>query len=291
MRQIKTVSAIICLLTLIFTTTGRIYASSVSLNIHPSLLVLNASIGQKYQEVTYFTNQTKENLKIIAYTSGFSEYKNTNHPIFIKNDNEKKWINIQNYPKTVDSNKSIKIKYSVNIPQNASAGSHMLSIIIKENSGQISVSLATLIIVNIAGNINVKGVIDKFYTPNLIMLKNKVPFTIDFHNYGNIVLSPSGFINIYNLWGKKVTSIPINSTNSLTLPGYTREYSSEWNNNKNILNQIGYYKAKIYLTYGVQGQIYNVSDQINFIEINWKEALITLLILIIFGMYIIRRRK
>lgn len=290
MRQIKTISVIICLITTILTITGKIYASTVSVNIHPSLLVLNASSGQKYQESVYFTNQTRETLEISAYASGFTEYKNTNHPIFISNDSERNWIDIQNYPKTVESNKSIKIKYSINIPQNAPAGSHMLSIIIKENSGKINVSLATLIIINISGKINVKGAIDKFYTPSLIMLQNKVPFIIDFHNYGNIVLSPSGFINIYNLWGKKITSISINNTNSLTLPGYTRKYTSSWNNS-NILNQIGYYKAEIYLSYGVQGQAYNVSGKISFIEINWKEALITIFILIILVVYITQRRK
>ncbi len=290
MRQIKTISVITCLLVTILTITGKIYASTISVNIHPSLLVLHASSGQKYQESVYFTNQTGGTLEIRAYTSGFTEYKNTNHPIFISNDSERNWINIQNYPKTVESNKSVKIKYNLNIPQNAPAGSHMLSIIIKENSGKINVSLATLIIIKITGKINVKGAIDKFYTPSLIMLQNKVPFTIDFHNYGNIILSPSGFINIYNLWGKKVTSILINKTNSLTLPEYTRKYTSSWNNS-NILNQIGYYKAEIYLSYGVQGQAYNVSGKISFIEINWKEALITIFILIILVVYIIQRRK
>ncbi len=74
-------------------------------------------------------------------------------------------------------------------------------------------------------------------------------FTTRLENRGNILSRPHGLIDITNMFGKKVISIPVNDSGGGIFPNGTREFSSEW---KSDDIQLGRYDAVVALA--VEGQ-------------------------------------
>ena len=124
----------------------------------------------------------------------------------------------------------------------------------KKNKGssiKISSLLASLILLNVDGEVNENGRIREFSTDKKLYSEPKVDFSVRFENIGNVHIQPQGEIRIFNFWDKDCGVIQINHNTTFgnVLPQGIRKWNFSWEGEKNLL-EMGRYKAVMVLGYG-----------------------------------------
>lgn len=123
----------------------------------------------------------------------------------------------------------------VDFPGDAQPGSHMAGVFLVsepsfeiKNGSAIGFEIASILSFRIAGEIIEKPEIREFYASKSVYGEPAVDFTVRIENEGNVLIKPSGFIDITNMFGKKVGSIAVNENFAGVFPGVIREFQANW---------------------------------------------------------------
>ena len=153
------------------------------------------------------------------------------------------------------------INFIVSVPQNAAFGGHYGAILFESKNSEIKNSdFGILILLNIKNErVIKKGHFVSFNVPK-INEHSPINFSVKIENAGNIHFMPKGKIEIFNIFGKKITEAQLK--NDYVYPSSTREFTSRWRKK----NLSGIFKAKV-------NAVYN-GDQISkttlFIVFPWR---------------------
>lgn len=126
-----------------------------------------------------------------------------------------------------------EVPYTIKAPANAEPGSHFGVLFFKatraaDMDAQIKVGtqVGVLVFVTIPGKFEQKGTIKKFSAPSFLQ-SGPVAFTLSFENTGTVHFEPKGTIEITNMFGSKVGSVPIEGY--AVLPTGVKNMSFNWN--------------------------------------------------------------
>lgn len=98
-----------------------------------------------------------------------------------------------------------------------------------------------------------------------------IDFTTEVENIGDVPVVPTGYIEIYNPYGKKIETDVVNETNITVEPGKTVNFDNHTIINSKIgLVGIGKYNATLTLFYGDN----EISKNLSYLVIPWRLALI-----------------
>ena len=152
---------------------------------------------------------------------------------------------------------------------------------------QLSGAVGSLMLIRINGNSRQSGFIKTFSADNAFYTQAPINFTTNFVDTGNVHLDPQGVIDIYNMFGSKVATIPFNASRNIVLPVgvNSRIFKSTWNSN-NLL--IGQYTAKLIVSFGYNSITTTESDSSFWIIPYWFVIIVILLILFILWQIISR---
>lgn len=194
-----------------------------------------------------------------------------------------------------------EVSLVIDVPADAEAGGHYAAVLTGtkpndesklEGSGiKISSMLASLIMLNVKGEIFEKGDIREFTTSRELYTEPTVDFNLRFENTGNVHLQPQGEIVIYNMFGREKGKIEINQNSQFgnVLPKSIRKWPFAWQAEKGFLAS-GRYRADLVLGFGEQAK-QNVSQTVYFWVIDVKMTAIivgSVLLLILLIALIIR---
>ena len=195
---------------------------------------------------------------------------------------------------------SQEIPFIIDVPDNASPGGHYAALLagtappasdISGSSIKISSLLTSLILLNVKGDVEERGIIREFSSNKRFYQNEKIDFTVRFENLGNIHLQPRGDIKIYNQFDEFKDKILINHDTDFgnVLPKNIRKWNFEWEGAKNLLD-MGRYRAELILTYG-QNEKQTIDQTIYFWVIFIKPLVIlsSIILFIIFLVIIIIR--
>lgn len=269
-----------------------------ALSITPSIMELKADPGQSLTATIKIRNDITTDLLIRNSTQDFTSSDSLDEqgvPKLIDNKLEPGPHSIRNYVEPVSDfllkgkeTKTIQLK--INVPKDAQPGAHYGAILFtgEPASGQnvtIHATLGNLLFLNVSGNTKDDLSVIKYFTSdnnsNQTWFFENGPILLNqwIKNTGNTVVSPSGRIEITNIFGQKVADIPFNTItnnreqNKFVLPETTRKFNQKWD--KYWL--LGPYNAHLILNYGSQGKTF--TDQtISFWVIPWKLILLILVI-------------
>lgn len=183
------------------------------------------------------------------------------HPIYsTAKDTEKyalaSWITYQEKEITLKPREQKTLHFTVRFPKDAHPGSHMAGIFLgdrptdfQQNGSSIGFQIGAIVNFQVAGEIIEDTRIREFYTTKAVYSVANVGFTTKLENLGNILSRPHGLIDITNMFGKKVGSIPVNESGGGIFPGGVREFSSTWESDD---IQLGRFDATVALA--VEGQ-------------------------------------
>lgn len=126
-----------------------------------------------------------------------------------------------------------EIPYEIKAPLNAEPGSHFGVLFfkaIKESEAhsqlRIGTQVGVLVFVTIPGKFEQKGTIKGFETKSFYQTA-PVSFVMEFENQGTVHFEPKGTIDITNMFGSKVGSVPIEGY--AVLPTGVKKMSFSWN--------------------------------------------------------------
>ncbi len=284
--------------------------------ISPVLLELNADPGKSYTINLKLKNTTSGSLLAKAQVNDFGAKNESGDPeIFLQDSPENQTFSMRHWVASIPNNlfktqESKVIPVTINVPGDAEPGGHYGVVRFSgvppelendDSAVALSASIGTLVLIRVSGNVKESAQIASFYASQneyqrSFFERGPLTFVERIQNTGNIHVKTKGTVEVKNLFGKTVASLPVNDPPKNVLPKSIRRFEQTWN--KPWL--IGRFKAKLQLTYGNSGQ--NLAREITFWIIPWKLlfAILALVITVIllfgftlkrYNRYIIRKSR
>lgn len=241
-------------------------SNGLSLTLTPPLIKVSMVPGDIWSSSVKIVNTNPYDLTVYASIRDFRS-KEGGGVQFIKEEETEEgrnfllsqWMEIPDTAIVIPIEQSAEVPFTIELPENAEPGGHYGAILVgtrppeKTEGGTvigISTLIASLIMLNVQGEIIEEGRIREFSTSKRLYTKPEVDFKFRFENMGNVHLQPVGEIKIYNFLGKERGTIPINQRNFFgnVLPQSTRQWLFEWKGEKGL--EVGRYKAELVVGYG-----------------------------------------
>lgn len=186
---------------------------------------------------------------------------------------------------TLRSRESRVITAQVAIPADAEPGGHYGVLRfsgrapdVKDTGVGLAASAGVLMLVRVDGAITEKASLASFFSEQRgdqgsFFEKGPLTFVTRIKNEGNIHVKPVGSIELRDMFGGLVTTMPVNADKSNVLPDSIRRFESSYDKPW----MAGRYTANLTLGYGTTGQA--ITSTISFWVIPYKIILIALFIL------------
>lgn len=260
------------------------------IEISPALVDLNAERGQTYTIKLKVTNVTPAALVYTSEVNDFTSKDESGAPQILIGENLPSTASVVDWVTTeqeftLQSRESRTILASITIPSDAEPGGHYGAIRfsgrapeLQETGVGLSASAGMLMLIRVSGEINESANVASFFTANadgqsFFFENSPIKFVTRIKNDGNIHVKPIGSIELRDMFGNIVSTMPVNDSKSNVLPSSIRkfenEYKSDW--------MFGLYTANLTLGYGTTGQA--ITNSITFWVIPYKLILIVLLVL------------
>jgi len=237
------------------------------IEISPALVELNAARGQTYNVNLDVMNVTASELNYTSSTDDFGAADESGSP---KVDltgslppaaSIKTWV--QMIPEfTLKSRKSTVVNVQITIPNDAEPGGHYGVVRfsgsapeVADNGVGLAASAGVLILIRVDGVINESANLASFYTAagdkqSWFFENSPIKFVTRIQNDGNIHVKPTGVIEVHDMFGGLVSTIPVNAEKGNVLPSSIRRFEGDLNKDW----MFGRYKASLTLGYGTTGQ-------------------------------------
>ena len=201
------------------------------------------------------------------------------------------WVTVT--PSTVTIAPKVRQEFDVtiNVPGNAEPGGHYGALVFSPavsddpNANVRVVSqVSALMLVRVPGDVIETAKIESFESDKNRYSKGPVNFDIRVKADGNVHVKPTGTIEVSNIFGSKIATIPVAGQN--VLPSTVRNLKTKWDHSQ----LFGPYKAKLTLTYGGTEQKLESSTRF------WGAPIITIaiiagiLLLLFFFLWLPRKR-
>ena len=273
--------------------------SGQGLEISPPLIELTADPGDRI--VTEMSVRNITDIDVIASgdVRNFLAQGETGQPRILLGDEEESPFPLAEYVEnvpdlTIEPTEQETAEIVINVPEDASPGGHFGVV---RFSGQavdpsgassavaLSASIGTLILLNVSGDIEEELSIEEL----LVAQEGEEggffesgPFELitRLNNQGNVYLQPSGELEITNLFGQEVASLPFNEGESNILPDSLRRFEQTYDDKS---FWFGRYTVTANLQYGAEGTI--VQESTDFWVIPYKLLGIVLVMLVAVGYF------
>lgn len=274
-------TSVIFAFVLLFITTAQSASAQTTAGVGIRPAVINERMDPG--EVRQFTVQLS-NLSALDQTYYISKrdivgVREGGAPIFAQEGGEQTgyelsdWITLDKSELFIPAGGTDQLNFIMTVPEGASPGSHFGGIIvsieppeIRSSGASIGYEVANIISIRIAGEANDSARIREFSTSQYIYGKTEVEFTARIENEGNTLVTPTGPLEIYNMFGKQVALLQFNESLGSIYPKTAqssglREYTLPWED-----DGIGFgrYEAIVSLVYGDEGRKNTISSTVSF---------------------------
>lgn len=250
-------------------------AQEVGISISPATVeeTLDPGVSVQYEVSIKNLNSTEQTYYL--FTRNISGVRDGGVPTFASSNLEKTgyeladWITLPTNQITVPAGEAQIVTFEINTPTDASPGSHFGGIFVSvdppeiENSGAaVGYQVANIISIRINGDIVEEASIRQFSTEKFLYGSQNIDFTARIQNSGNVLVRPTGPLEIFNMLGNKVGTVVFNEERSAVFPGDEREFSNiNWTGNS---VGFGRYEAILSPVYGEDGAIRTMSSTASF---------------------------
>ena len=272
--------------------------------VEPGKIEVTGNPGDTVVRNISVTSRIREKTRFSVSTEDFQGSQTEDQPVVLLGERESPWSfkdkvvpAVSDF--TLNFGDRIVLPVTVSIPQDAAPGGYFSAVIIS-NAPQVNEDaavtnpttriisrIAVLFFIKVNGPTNPNGYTEDFRTsePHFIYPSAPSGFKILFNNTGNQYLVPYGQIQVSNMWGSQVGSIPVNAY--FSLPNALRYLTIAWNDND---FRFGRYTATLQLSRGYNGII--DTKTIAFWVLPWKILLPVLaaIVIVAFVIYFIVTR-
>jgi hypothetical protein len=183
------------------------------------------------------------------------------------------WITLDKSELFIPASGSDVVNFVLAVPADASPGSHFGGVIvsveppeIRTSGASIGYEVANIVSIRIAGEANDRASLRQFSTTQYIYGETNVEFEARVENEGNTLVTPTGPLEIYNMFGKQVAILEFNDTMAGVYPKTPqsdglRSYNLTWSDPG---LGFGRYEAILSLVYGDEGKKNTISSTVTF---------------------------
>lgn len=234
------------------------------LKIAPAIVEDRAEPGETYRFTLTITNISDAEQTYYMGAHDIVGLDDSGKPVFAQEGLEQSgyeissWIRFPESIITLGSGESKQVAFSVQVPSDASPGSHFGGVYFDKRPPQLQTTgagvgfrVGNVISLRIAGDIAELVQLHEFSTDKLVYDVPDVTFRTKIANAGNVLERPRGFIEISDMRGKQVARVDINDSASPVFPKSDRVYLSQW---KTEDFAIGRYQALASIVYGEEGR-------------------------------------
>lgn len=234
--------------------------SASGVGLKPSLIEEGADPGEQLLKDITITNLSDQENTYYLLKKDIVTVAEGGRPVYADPGREKtgfeltEWLDLEFDEVTLLPGEAKLVKVAINVPEDATPGSHFGGIFISmqpprlRNVGaSVGYEVANIVSIRISGDVTESALIRSFKTNKFVYGETNVQFTADIENKGNVLIRPTGIIDVYNMVGAKVVSMDVNDSEAGIFPYTKRDFSLTWKD-QNI--GFGRYQAEIAMSYG-----------------------------------------
>jgi hypothetical protein len=250
-------------------------AQETGISIKPATIeeTLEPGVEKKYS-ITVENLDSAEQL-FYVFTRNISSVRAGGVPVFASDNLEKtgyelaEWITLDVSQIFVPGRGKTSVDFTMNVPEEATPGSHFAGVFISaeppeiEKSGAaVGYQVVNIVSIRVAGDAVEMASIRQFSTSKFLYGSQNIDFLVRIENTGNVLVRPAGPLEIFNMLGNKVGDVFFNPNQSAVFPQDIREFSGiNWTGDSIGL---GRYEAILAPSYGDDGAKKTMSSTVTF---------------------------
>ncbi|MEK7638673.1 MAG: hypothetical protein AAB388_00785 [Patescibacteria group bacterium] len=248
-------------------------AQQVGVSIEPALIEETLDPGVHEEHTVTIKNLNNSEQTFFLFTRNISDVRDGSVPVFADEGEEtgmelSDWIVLPVSSITLPAGGSERITFQLNLPEDASPGSHFGSVFISVDAPEIEKSgaavgyqVGNIISIRVTGEVVEEASIRQFSTNKFFYGSQNVDFSAKIENVGNVLVRPIGLIEIENMLGQKVDTVNFNKSQGGVFPHRSQEFASQWTG-----DSIGFgrYEAVLSASYGDVGAKKTMSSTVSF---------------------------
>ena len=166
------------------------------------------------------------------------------------------WVDIRKSGLDFEPGERREMQVTFNIPEDVTPGGYYGAVVVGPSPPDVNGEgtfvglnhqVGVLTLFNVMGEIDVEGRVREFSTGSQVY---DAPLDVDFlsrvENTGSLHIKPYGSIQIENMRGEKIASVPVNRDGDNALPDSVRRFRSNWEDDFGF----GRYRARLILNFG-----------------------------------------
>lgn len=260
----------------VFAVTGVAHAqnSSAGIGISPATIEDNANPGETQKHTITVTNLSGAAQTYYFYLRDIVAVEAGGVPVFADVGEEKtgyelsQWISLNMTEMAMVAGEQKEVEVTITVPSEATPGSHFGGVVVsmqpprlRSTGAAVGYEVANIISIRIAGDVTEEAQIRSFSTGNFMYGKSVIDFSARIENKGNVLLRPFGPLEIYNMFGKRVSMLTLNDSKSGIFPLSERTFNIVWESDG---GGFGRYEAILSMVYGERGRQSTVSSTTSF---------------------------
>lgn len=273
----------------------------LSVSIIPAAIDEKVEPGQVNNYILHVTNPSEtETLHLYTGVKDIIGLGPSGQPLFATGGEGEtyrlsSWVTFREKEIVLTPGRGAEIHVTVSVPKDVSPGGHFGSLMVSQEAPRnipigagVGFEVGTNLSLQVAGDIVEDVRFRSFATSKMVYGTPDAEFNITLENLGNVIARPVGIIDITNMWGKKVASVPANETGFAIFPKSKRDFVAKWNSED---LEFGRYTA--FAAFSVPGTTGNVtvsmSTQFWILPTNVIYPMVIGLLLFVFILWVMLR--
>lgn len=253
----------------LFALTGQVLAQGTAgVGIRPAIIYEKLDPGAVQQFTIQLNNLSGTDQTYFLSKRDIVGMREGGVPIYSSNNENtgyeiSSWITLDKDQVFIPVSGSASVSFTLNVPEDASPGGHFGGIIVSvdppeihKSGASIGYEVANIVSIRVSGEAKDLASIRQFSTSKYIYGKTDVDFEVRIENDGNTLVTPTGPLEIYNMFGEQVTVLRFNENQAGVYPKTNqseglRTFNLNW---KDDSLGFGRYEARVSLVYGDEGK-------------------------------------
>lgn len=272
--------------------------AGAGIGITPAIIEEAASQGETKQYTVTISNLSDQNQKYFVFVRDIVGVKDDSSPVYATEGVEStgyeisSWITLEKGEIDIPARTSAPLSFVMQVPADASPGSHFGAVFVSVESprmrstgASVGYEVANIVSIRVAGEADVRAEIREFSTNRFIHGATDIDFSLSIQNSGNVLVRPTGPVEITNMFGKQVALLAFNESQASVFPGVTRDYVFNWQDDG---VGFGRYEARVSPIYGEAGNKQTLSSTVSFwiLPMNIIGPSLTVLVVLLAAVYL-----